>query len=134
MTDPTLERRYRRLLALYPRSFRAEHGDEMLSVLLSGAAAGQTRPRPGEVTDAVRHGLGRRLRGRRYPGSWERDHARLMFPLRLAIATWLVFLTSVLYGYGRGGLWGVVLVPAIGLHLLYAYRLRPSERVTRQPG
>ena len=32
-----LERRYRRLLAWYPRPFRREQGDEMLAVLMAGA-------------------------------------------------------------------------------------------------
>jgi hypothetical protein len=32
-----LDRRYRRLLALYPKDHRAEHGDEMIDVLLAGA-------------------------------------------------------------------------------------------------
>lgn len=39
-----LERRYRRLLALYPRDHREQHGEEMLDVLM--AAAGD-RARPG---------------------------------------------------------------------------------------
>lgn len=32
-----LERRYRRLLACYPRDHRARHGEEMLAVLIAGA-------------------------------------------------------------------------------------------------
>jgi hypothetical protein len=44
----TLERRYRRLLAFYPRAFRREHEQEILSVLLAGAAEGQRRPRLAE--------------------------------------------------------------------------------------
>ncbi len=37
MTDSTaLERHYRRLLALYPKAFRREHEQEMLSVLIAG--------------------------------------------------------------------------------------------------
>ncbi len=36
-----LERRYRRLLGLYPRAFRQEHGDEMLVVLLACARDGR---------------------------------------------------------------------------------------------
>lgn len=35
-----LERRYRRMLALYPAAHRAEHADEMLGVLLAGATEG----------------------------------------------------------------------------------------------
>jgi hypothetical protein len=32
-----LERGYQRLLACYPRSFRDEHGEELLAVLLASA-------------------------------------------------------------------------------------------------
>lgn len=39
-----LERRYRRLLACYPRDHRARHGEEMLAVLIAGAG---DRSRPG---------------------------------------------------------------------------------------
>ena len=42
-----LERRYRRLLACYPRAFRHEHEQEILSVLMAGVGDGQQRPRPG---------------------------------------------------------------------------------------
>jgi hypothetical protein len=46
MTDSThLERRYRRMLAFYPKAFRQEREQEILSVLMSGAAEGQRRPR-----------------------------------------------------------------------------------------
>jgi hypothetical protein len=56
-----LERRYRRLLALYPRRFRREHGDEMLAVLLAGAG---DRRRPGlaESADLLRNAALLRLR------------------------------------------------------------------------
>lgn len=35
-----LEKRYRRLLALYPRDHREQHGEEMLDVLMTGARPG----------------------------------------------------------------------------------------------
>ena len=47
MTEPSsLERGYLRLLAWYPRSFRAQRGDEMLAVLVLMACAreGQRYP------------------------------------------------------------------------------------------
>jgi hypothetical protein len=50
-----LERRYRRLLALYPRRFREEREQEILTVLMEGAAAGE------------RWLLAARLSGRSYP-------------------------------------------------------------------
>jgi len=39
----SLERGYRRVLACYPKAFRQESGEEILSVLLSSAQQGQRR-------------------------------------------------------------------------------------------
>ncbi|MGW4400070.1 hypothetical protein ACWEHA_32680 [Amycolatopsis nivea] len=47
-----LERRYRRLLALYPRAHRAAHGEEMLGVLLDGAGSRSTPGQPKRVTSS----------------------------------------------------------------------------------
>ncbi|MQY07722.1 hypothetical protein [Actinomadura macrotermitis] len=49
----TLEDRYRRLLACYPAAHRAEHGQEMLDVLLAGAGPGQTRPSLADTADLL---------------------------------------------------------------------------------
>ncbi len=125
MTDETrLERRYRRLLAFYPKAFRREHEQEILSVLLAGAADGQQRPWLIEAADLIRNAISMRLRHTRVPGSWEHRHARVMLPVRVLIGSWLLFLTGVLYGYGRGGWWGLLLLPAAALHFYIAYRLR----------
>ncbi len=62
MSDsPDLERRYRRLLAGYPRAFRDENEQEILAVLMSGAGEDQQRPRPGEAANLIRHALWMRL-------------------------------------------------------------------------
>jgi hypothetical protein len=53
--------------------------------------------------------------GSRYP----RQVARL----RVGVGIWLLFLTAVLYGSGRGGKWGWLLPVAAGLHFGLAYRL-----------
>jgi hypothetical protein len=58
-----LEQRYRRLLRLYPRAFRARRADEMLGVLMAGAEKGQNRPARSDVSDIVRGSLVMRLRG-----------------------------------------------------------------------
>jgi hypothetical protein len=42
----------RRLLTLYPKRFRREREEEMVSVLMAGARDGQGWPRPVEVGDA----------------------------------------------------------------------------------
>jgi hypothetical protein len=56
-----LERRYGRLLTCYPRAFRREHEQEILAVLMAGAAEGQQRPRLGEAANLIRHALWMRL-------------------------------------------------------------------------
>jgi hypothetical protein len=124
-----LERRYRSLLALYPKAFRREHEQEMLSVLMAAAPEGQQRPRLAESADLIRNAILMRLRQTKVPTTWEYEHARLMVPMRVVIGVWLVFLTTILYGYGHGGWWGALLVPAATLHFYIAYRLirRPEQ-------
>ncbi len=56
-----LERRYRRLLACYPRAFRREHEQEILAVLMAGADEGRQRPRLAEATNLIKHALWMRL-------------------------------------------------------------------------
>jgi hypothetical protein len=56
-----LERRYRRLLAWYPKDHRAVHEEEMIAVLLSGVADGRRRPTIRDVLDLVGGGLAVRL-------------------------------------------------------------------------
>jgi hypothetical protein len=74
MTDSTLlERRYRRLLALYPRAFRREHEEEMLVVLMACARNGRRRPGLADSVDVVRNAIWMRLR------PWARRPARSVF-------------------------------------------------------
>ncbi len=62
MSDATqLEGRYRRLLAFYPQAFRREREQEMLSVLIAGAAEGQRRPSLDEAIDLLRSAIFMRL-------------------------------------------------------------------------
>jgi hypothetical protein len=124
-----LERRYRSLLALYPKAFRHEHEQEILSVLMAAAREGQKRPRLAESADLVRSAILMRLRQTKVPTSWEYRHTRLMLPVRIVTGVWLVFLTAILYSYGHGGWWGALLVPAATLNLYIAYRLvhRPEQ-------
>jgi hypothetical protein len=118
-----LQRRYRRLLACYPAAFRREHEHEMLSVLMAGAERGQRWPRLVEVADLLRSATSMRLRSRlRTSWAWEYRHRRVMVPVRILIGIWLLVLTAILYGYGQGGWWGLLLVPAAALHFYWAYR------------
>lgn len=60
--EAKLERRYRRLLAWYPRSFRRENGEELLAVLMDCAPEGRRRPGVTASADLIRSGLWMRLR------------------------------------------------------------------------
>jgi len=57
-----LERRYRRLLACYPRAFRRENEEEILAVLLACAQQGQQRPGLAASADLIKGAIRARLR------------------------------------------------------------------------
>jgi len=138
-----LERRYRRLLACYPRTFRRDYEQEMLSVLMAGADDGQQRPRPGEAVDLIKGAIWMHLRPvvpRSQPTVlWA---VRLMYlcaalrllgvpilpatpgsiayPLELGIS-WGVF-ALLAWANGRGYLWARVLfVVWVGAHTLVLF-------------
>jgi hypothetical protein len=121
--DLDLERRYRRLLACYPAAFRQEHEQEILAVLMAGAEPGQRWPRFAEAADLVRSGTYKRLQTRfRTSWAWECRHRRVMVPVRVISGIWLLALTAIMYGWGVGGWWGLLLVPAAAGHFYSAYR------------
>lgn len=53
----SLERSYRRLVALYPRSFRRENTEEIIAVLLATSREDQRRPSLAEAADLLRGAL-----------------------------------------------------------------------------
>lgn len=59
-----LEQHYRRLLAWYPRAFRAEHEEEMLVVLMASARTGRCQPGPADSANLIANALLMRLRPR----------------------------------------------------------------------
>jgi threonine/homoserine/homoserine lactone efflux protein len=61
----TLEDRYRRILRLYPRSWRAEHEDDIVAVLLDAAGSGRVRIAPADVFDLVLNAVLVRFRAAR---------------------------------------------------------------------
>ncbi len=61
-----LERGYRRIVALYPRSFRRDSEEEIVGVLMATAREGQRRVGPAESADLIR-GAVRMHRGPRLP-------------------------------------------------------------------
>jgi len=80
-----LERRYRRLLACYPRFFRCDSEDEILAVLMACARTGQRWPGPAECADL----LGSAVRMRLGPGrsSPPRAVTRAVRLMRVGAAT-----------------------------------------------
>jgi hypothetical protein len=77
--DAVLERRYRRLLACYPRFFRRDSGDEMLAVLMACAKPGQRWPSLAECADLLSSIVRMRLGpGRSSPPRAVTRAARLM--------------------------------------------------------
>ncbi len=94
MSDVTcLERRYRRLLALYPTAFRREHEDEMLVVLMAGARNGRRRPGLADSADLIRNAIWMRM----HPWA-QRPAPTMVWALRLmllAVALELVALATV---------------------------------------
>lgn len=73
-----LERAYRRLVACYPRSFRRENEEEIITVLLATAARGQRRPGLAESADLIRGAVRMRTGLHRTPRSVLRA-VRLMY-------------------------------------------------------
>src|SRR5215472_186461 len=56
-----LERAYRRLIACYPRSFRCENEEEIVTVLLATARDAQRRPGIAECADLIRGAVRMRM-------------------------------------------------------------------------
>ena len=106
MTDAAdLERRYRRLLKCFPARYRREHEQEILSVLMAGAAEGQRRPGLADSADLVMSAIFMRWREmtRQPRWRWERRHPRLIVRVRVAIGIWLLVVGAILLGEATGG-------------------------------
>jgi hypothetical protein len=89
----SLETRYRRLLAFYPREHRQLYGEEMLGVLMAGATPGRSRPSLPELTDLIGSALAVRLR--RAAGASADEHWR-----RAAYTAMLIGALLLLTGSG----------------------------------
>jgi hypothetical protein len=88
----SLERGYRRLLACYPRAFRRENEEEILTVLMACAQDGQTRPTLEAAADLLKGAVRMRLRPR--PGQPRTVSAaiRLMYAGALAEVASLIII------------------------------------------
>jgi hypothetical protein len=79
MSESTeLERAYRRLIACYPRWFRRENEEEIVTVLLATAPDGQRRPGIAESADLVKGAIRMRMGLSRTPRT-VLNAARLMY-------------------------------------------------------
>lgn len=134
MTDSNtrLQRRYRRLLSLYPRSYRDQHGEDMLGTLMTGADETRGHPRLATALDLVR---GAFLVHTRY--WWQMraavEHQRLavrhpliVIRVRLAVAVWLCVVTAALCA--RGYWWGLAILLFVVIHLVLAGRTAARYR------
>jgi hypothetical protein len=125
-SNARLERRYRRLLGLYPRSYREQHGEDMLGVLMADSGKRGSRSRLTSALDLVRAAF---LVHTRY--WWEMrvatergrlavSHPLFVIRVRLAVAVWLCILTAVLCA--RGYWWGLTILLFVVAHLVLAGR------------
>ncbi|GAA3804298.1 hypothetical protein GCM10022226_25170 [Sphaerisporangium flaviroseum] len=96
-----LERRYRRLLAWYPKDHRARHEEEMLAVLLATSTPGQNRPARRDALDVVRGGLAIRLHRVAPPAS--RRHWRAAIDLAALLAPLTLFGAGLFRAAGYAG-------------------------------
>ena len=109
MSDSTqLERRYQRLLAFYPKAFRREHEQEMLAVLIAGAAEGQRRPSPEEAIYLVSNAILMRLWQtftKLFVRPYEVRHRRLLWGFRIVFG--LVLLGVAMFALSYGSWWAL---------------------------
>ncbi|MGA2265277.1 MAG: hypothetical protein ABSH10_02470 [Phycisphaerae bacterium] len=139
MSDSTqLERRYLRLLAFYPKAFRCEHEQEMLSVLIAGAAEGQRRPSLDEAVDLVGNAILMRLWQvftKLFVRSYEVRHRRLLWGFRIVWG--LVLLGVALFALSYGSWWALWFLAGAAADFVFGYRIYqiaqsqpPTWRVT----
>jgi hypothetical protein len=130
-SDARLERRYRRLLGLYPRSYREQHGEDMLGVLMTDSNQGGGS-RLALALDLVRNAF---LVHTRYwwdmRAAIEHDRLAVRHPLvviriRLAVAVWLCVVTTVLCAEGYW--WGLTILLFVVIHLILAGRTAAKYR------
>jgi len=127
MTDSSrLKRRYRRVLACYPKAFRRKSGEEILAVLMATAGEGQRRVGLAESADLIRSALRMHLGLSRAPRP-VRNAVRLMCVgavLTLAdVATVLVTLGGVRSAIGHdlsGRQWPTVMLTQVDFWLASA--------------
>ena len=128
MTDSRkrLERRYRRLLSLYPKTFREARREEMLTTLMDGSGSDQKRPRADEAVNLVGHALTMQTLHSELPDR----HPFALLSFRAILAVWLIVATVILCSLGLW-LWGAVVFAFFPLNAYLAERI---VRRTIKPG
>jgi len=119
-----LERRYRRLLAFYPEAFRREHEQEMLSVLIAGAAEGQRRPSLAEAIDLVSNAISMRMGQmfeKLFVRPYEVRHRRLLWGFRIVFGFVLLGIAMVALSYGSW--WAVWFLAGAAADFVLGYRI-----------
>ena len=120
MTDSRrgLERRYRRLLALYPKTFREARGEEMLTTLMDGSDPDQKRPRADEAVNVVGHALTMQTLHSDLPDR----HPFGLLAFRAILAVWIIVATVILCSLGQW-VWGFVVLAFFPLNAYLADRI-----------
>jgi predicted permease len=94
-----LERSYRRWLRWYPKSFRHDHEEEMLGVLMAGGRADQCRPELTECMALMASALGVRLRPR--VPRWDRYAFAMVRLMYLGAVVELAVIVTILATLGE---------------------------------
>lgn len=129
MTDSkqSLERRYRRLLSLYPKTFREARREEMLTTLLDGAEQDRTRPRADEAVNLVGHAL----KMQTLESEIAIRHPFALLAFRAILAVWIIIASVILFTAGLW-VWGLVVLAFFPLNAYLADRIvRRSIRPER---
>ena len=101
-----LQRRYRRVLILLPRAYRADRGEEMLGVLMDSAPEQQRWPRLSEVLSLATHSV--RVRSGVSAPALSAQAARpLMRAVALLGTLYLSFLVAIVQFLGVRSSWGI---------------------------
>ncbi|WP_431895685.1 hypothetical protein [Nonomuraea sp. bgisy101] len=114
----SLERRYRWLLRAYPDGYRADHGDELLDVLLDSAEPGQALPPAREAYALVVGGIRTRIIAAAQGPAWADG-------LHLGVAALAMLNLAVLVPYATSvPLW--LALSAVALVLILRGHVRPA--------
>jgi hypothetical protein len=114
----TLEGRYRRLLSLYPKTFRETRSEEMLTTLIDGAEPGRARPRADEAANLVGHALKMQTLHSEIPD--RHPYGLLLF--RGILAIWIIVAAIILFSVGYW-VWGFVVLAFFPLNAYLADRI-----------